>query len=103
MFEKEMTISQVQAHIKEIDHHPEDKLFVMLKLVEEVGELAVEVRRESSYGMTDERLQNIKYELYDVLHFVNHLANIYDIDLVDAILEKDKINEIKYKRKEGLK
>lgn len=98
-----MTISQVQAHIKEIDHHPESKLHVMLKLVEEVGELAVEIRRESSLGLTAERLTNIKYELYDVLHFVNHLANIYEIDLVEAILEKDKINEVKYDRKEALK
>jgi len=103
MLQKNMTITQVQNHIKEIDHHPEEKLYVMLKLVEEVGELAVEIRRESTLGLTDERLTNIKYELYDVLHFVNHLANIYEIDLEEAIIEKDKINEIKYDRKEALK
>ena len=47
-----------------------------------------------------ERGVKIKYELYDILHFVNHMANIYDIDLEEAIIEKDKINEIKYKREE---
>ena len=103
MLTKDMTIKEVQDHIKSIDHHPDAKLLVMLKLVEEVGELAVEIRRETSFGLTDERLANIKYELYDVLHFVNHLANIYDISLVDAIIEKDKINEVKYNRKEALK
>lgn len=103
MLTKDMTITELQEHIKTIDHHPESKLHVMLKLVEEVGELAVEIRRESTLGLTIDRLNNIKYELYDVLHFVNHLANIYEIDLVDAILEKDKINEKKYNRKEALK
>lgn len=100
MLNKNMSIRELQKHIKEIDFHPEAKMEVMLKLVEEVGELAVEVRRESSWGMTSERLTNLKYELYDVLHFVNHIANIYDIDLEEAIIEKDKINEKKYKREE---
>lgn len=100
MLNKNISIRELQKHIKEIDFHPEAKMEVMLKLVEEVGELAVEVRRESSWGMTDERLTNLKYELYDVLHFVNHIANIYNIDLEEAIIEKDKINEIKYKREE---
>ncbi len=100
MLNRNMSIKDLQKHVKEIDHHPEAKMEIMLKLVEEVGELAVEVRRESSWGMTSERLTNLKYELYDVLHFVNHIANIYDIDLEEAIIEKDKINEIKYKREE---
>ncbi len=100
MLHKEMTVHELQLHIKEIDFKPNLKMQVMLKLVEEVGELAVEVRKESIDGLTTDLKNNIKYELYDILHFVNHIANIYDIDLVDAIIEKDKINEIKYKRKE---
>jgi len=100
MLHKEMTINELQAHVKEIDHKPEYKMQVMLKLVEEIGELAVEVRRESVSGLTPDLKRKIKYELYDILHFVNHMANIYGINLEEAIIEKDKINEIKYSRKE---
>ena len=103
MINKDISIRELQQHIKEIDFKPEFKLRVMLKLVEEFGELAVEVRRESMSTLTKELKEKIKYELYDILHFVNHMANIYDIDLVEAIIEKDKINEIKYKRKEDKK
>lgn len=100
MLEDNMTVKDLQAYIKTIDHKPELKMQVMLKLVEEVGELSVEIRRELNQGLTEQLKQNIKYELYDILHFVNHIANIYDIDLVNAIQEKDEINKIKYDRKE---
>ena len=100
MLNKDMSVRELQQHIKEIDFKPEFKMQVMLKLVEEVGELAVEVRRESMGSLTKELKDKIKYELYDIIHFVNHMANIYEIDLVEAILEKDKINKIKYMRKE---
>ena len=100
MLKRDMTVKELQTHIKKIDFKPNLKMQVMLKLVEEVGELAVEVRRESMGELTPELKNKIKYELYDILHFVNHMANIYDIDLVDAIIEKDKINKIKYARKE---
>lgn len=99
MLKQDLTIKGLQAHIKEVDHKPHVKLEVMLKLVEEVGELAVEVRKESLNGMTEELKNNMKYELYDIIHFVNHIANIYDIDLEEAIIEKDKINEKRYGRK----
>lgn len=100
MLHKEMTINELQAHVKEIDHKPGYKMQVMLKLVEEIGELAVEVRKESIEGLTDDLKQKIKYELYDIIHYVNHMANIYGINLEESIIEKSKINEVKYMRKE---
>ncbi|WP_168169774.1 MazG nucleotide pyrophosphohydrolase domain-containing protein [Candidatus Izimaplasma bacterium ZiA1] len=99
MLQKGMTLKEVQDHILKVDHHPELKLEVMLKLVEEVGELAVEVRKESINGPSDTLLTNMKHELYDVLHFVAHIANIYNINLEDAVIEKDAINAIRYKEK----
>jgi len=100
MLEDNMTVKELQAYIKTIDHKPKLKMQVMLKLVEEVGELSVEIRKELTEGLTEKRKQNIKYELYDILHFVNHIANIYDIDMVNAIQEKDAVNKVKYDRKE---
>ena len=98
-----MTVKELQAYIKTIDHKPDLKMQVMLKLVEEVGELSVEIRKELSQGLTEDLKKNIKHELYDIIHFVNHIANIYDIDLVEAIQEKDEINKVRYDRKEGEK
>ncbi|MCF7925700.1 MAG: nucleotide pyrophosphohydrolase [Candidatus Izimaplasma sp.] len=93
-----LTIKALQKHIKEVDHHPEKKLQVVLKLIEEIGELSVEINHEIADGLTDKTKQNIKHELYDVIHFINHIANIYEIDLEEAIIEKDLINEQRYKR-----
>lgn len=95
---KKFDIAEFQAFVKERDHWPEHKAEVMLKFVEEVGELAVEVRKASMNGLTDERLTNIKLELYDCLHYVSQLANIYDIDLNEAIDMKEKINKERYNR-----
>ena len=103
MLKTNLTIKDLQHHIKNIDHKPEKKMEVMLKLFEEVGELAVEIRKEISEGLTEQRKQNIEFELYDILHYVNHIANIYDVDLEKAIHEKDAYNAIKYARKEEKK
>ncbi len=96
MLKKDLTIKALQDHIRRIDFQPEKKHEVVLKLFEEVGELSVEMRKEHQHGLSEERKREIKYELYDVLHYVTHIANIYGIDLEDAILEKDKINEKRY-------
>ncbi len=96
MLKKDFTIKELQAHIRKIDFQPDKKHEVVLKLFEEVGELSVEMRKEHQEGLSEARKREIKYELYDVLHYVTHIANIYGIDLEDAILEKDKINEERY-------
>ena len=103
MLKKPVSIKDLQAHIKMIDFHPDKKHEVVLKLFEEVGELSVEMRKEHQKGLSETIKQNIKYELYDVLHYVTHIANIYDVDLEDAIVEKDKINALRYRDKGGVK
>lgn len=52
----------------------------MLWLVEEVGELAEAVRRNDS--------ENIREELADCFAWVGAMANLYDIDLEAAFLQK---------------
>ncbi|MEC9484986.1 MAG: MazG nucleotide pyrophosphohydrolase domain-containing protein [Candidatus Izemoplasma sp.] len=98
MLEPRLTIKALQKHIKMVDHHPEKKLQVVLKLFEEIGELSEEINNEITHGLTNTIKTNLKHELYDVLHFINHIANIYDIDLEEAILEKDAINDQRFKR-----
>ncbi len=103
MLKTNLTIKELQAHIKRIDYQPGKKYEVVLKLFEEVGELSEEMRKEHQKGLSKERKDKIKYELYDVLHYVTHIANIYGIDLEDAIIEKDKINEARYDDRRKLK
>ncbi len=51
-----------------------------LWLVEEVGELAEVIRREDH--------ENIREELADCFAWVGALANLYEVDLESAFLEK---------------
>lgn len=95
---KEFTMSEFQLFVKERDHWPDHKSEVMLKFVEEVGELANEVRKANMGGLTSERHLNIKLELYDCLHYVAQIANLYEIDLNESIELKEKINKERYKR-----
>lgn len=99
---KKLTIRALQEHIKTIDYKPEKKYEVALKLFEEVGELSVEMRKAHEQGLNDRVKTNIKYELYDVIHYVNVIANLYDIDLEEAIVEKDQINAKRYNDREVL-
>jgi NTP pyrophosphatase (non-canonical NTP hydrolase) len=101
--EKHLTIKALQAHIKTIDFKPEKKYEIALKLFEEVGELSVEMRKAHEQGLNESIKRSIKYELYDVLHYVNVIANLYEIDLEEAILEKDQINAKRYNDREVLK
>ncbi|MFW6319879.1 MAG: MazG nucleotide pyrophosphohydrolase domain-containing protein [Bacillota bacterium] len=91
-----LTIKALQTHIKAVDHQPKKQYEVVLKLFEEVGELSEEMRKAHQEGLTKTNKQNIKYELYDVIHYVTHIANIYGIDLEEAIIEKDQINAKRY-------
>lgn len=97
-----LTIKALQQQIKTIDYQPDKQYEVVLKLFEEVGELSVEMRKAHQHGLTETRKQAIMYELYDVLHYVTHIANLYQIDLEEAIIEKDKINAMRYHEREGL-
>lgn len=94
-----ISIYDLQRLVKQIDHKNNsiDKYFY--KLSEEVGELAKAIRK-------DERLENsgdikgtIEEELYDVMYYIVCLANMYDIDLEQCAILKEKLNAEKYNRK----
>lgn len=74
----------------------------MLKLMEEVGELAKVVNED--VRMKDKEIKGtIEEELQDVLYYVTCLANIYGIDLEECIYLKEELNCKKYNRKICLK
>ena len=96
--EKFLTIKQLQNCIRQIDHKHGSAEQYMLKLMEEVGELAQDVRKGTR--MQDGQIKgSIEEELQDVLYYVVCLANFYDIDLESCIYLKEELNCKKWNRK----
>lgn len=78
-----MELKDIQKIIKEKYYEIDSKsgeLFLLAVLFEEVGELAEAVRKKE--------LKNIKEELVDVLFMVLSLANLFDLNLEDRLIEK---------------
>lgn len=84
------------------DHGIDTSLF--MKLVEEVGEVAeVLNKRDGRKSSGEEDLKSqLASELVDVIHYVFAIASLNQIDLNDAILEKDKKASIKYHHERNL-
>ena len=90
--ENDLTIRKLQEGIKNIDHKNNSNDKYMLKLMEEVGELAEVIRKNKR--MDDEKniKGTIEEELSDVLYYVVCLANINNIDLEKCIYLKENLN-----------
>ena len=84
------------------DHGIDSSLF--MKLVEEIGEVAeVLNKRDGRKASGDEDLKTqLANELVDVIHYTFAIASLNQIDLNDAILEKDKKASVKYNHKVNL-
>ena len=70
-------------------------LELLCYLIEEVGELAKEIRKNESNMEMDinkKYSSNIKDELADVFIYVLTIADKYNIDLLDALKRKETIN-----------
>ena len=94
-----ITISDLQRLIKQIDHKNNsiDKYF--LKLSEEVGELAKAIRKNERLKENESIKGTVEEELYDIIYYVVCLANMYDIDLEQCAILKEQLNAKKYNRK----
>ena len=97
--ENDLTIRKLQECIKNIDHTSNSNDKYMLKLMEEVGELAEAIRKDKRMENGKSIKGTIEEELQDVLYYIVCLANINDIDLQECIYLKEKLNCEKYNRK----
>lgn len=69
-----------------------------LKLIEEVGELAEAIRKDSR--MTDENIKGtIEEEISDVLYYTVVIANTYQIDIEKCFRLKEELNSKRYGHK----
>lgn len=79
----------------------EDDRDCLLLLTEEVGELARAIRkrrglmREAGWGA-----ESVSSEIADVQLYLVHLANIVGVDLSEAIVAKERVNDDRFRRRQ---
>lgn len=64
-------------------------------LTEEVGELAKEIRKTENnmdIDISKEYVSCLKHEIADIFIYLLAICNYYDINLLDAFKDKEKIN-----------
>ena len=81
------------------NHGIDSSLF--MKLVEEIGEVAEVLNKRDGRKANDNEDLKIQLanELVDVIHYAFAIAALNNIDLNEAIIEKDKKASIKYNHK----
>ena len=108
---KDMTLKEIQFLIRHIEkgslkkiqdnrseaEKKENSRRLVLKLIEEFGELAENIRKNLRYN--GENIKGtIEEELFDIFYYIIAIANDYNIDLDEIFHIKDKINKEKYER-----
>lgn len=92
------SISDIQEYInkmiEERGFDKETKQDVMLLLTEEIGELAKEVRKSTNIKMDEKqsRQEKIADEIADVFMYVLAMCRVANVDLLEALVEKEKKN-----------
>ena len=108
---KDMTLKEIQFLIRHIEKGSLEKIQdnrseaekkensrrLVLKLIEEFGELAENIRKNLRYN--GENIKGtIEEELFDIFYFIIAIANDYNIVVEEIFHIKDKINKEKYDR-----
>ncbi len=96
----ELTIKNIQNYLREkykkmkpTELKNTERYF--LKLIEEVGELAEDIRKNKR--MEGKEIKGtVEEELSDVLYYILMIANTYDIDLEECFKLKEKLNSERY-------
>ncbi len=100
----EVSIRDYEAYL--YDHYKSHGIdsSLFMKLVEEVGEVAEVLNKRDGRKASDhEDLKSqLANELVDVIHYAFAIASLNDIDLNNAILEKDRQASVKYKHDRNL-
>ena len=94
----EVSIRDYEAYL--YDHYKKHGIdsSLFMKLVEEVGEVAEVLNKRDGRKACDngDLKTQLSNELVDVIHYAFAIAALNQIDLNDAVLEKDKKAAVKY-------
>jgi len=77
-------------------HSPKNLAMALSVEVSEILEELQWLTEEQSRNLPEEKVEKIRLEIADVLIYLIMLADKYDIDLIEAVKDKIKINEAKY-------
>ena len=108
---EDMTLKEVQYLIKRIEkgtldesrdkeksqQKRENGQRLVLKLIEEFGELAENIRKNVRFDGKNIK-GTIEEEVFDVFYYIIAIANYYEIDLEKIFYIKDELNKVKYER-----
>lgn len=96
---QELTLAQIQDYMRIMAEHrgftQEPPSATMLILLEEVGELAKALRKHSGLKIDQSRTSsygNLTHEMADVLICLLILANKCNVNLFEALYEKEQLN-----------
>lgn len=90
------TIKYLQNFIKHKDYKPGLQKDYFLKLAEEVGELALAMRKGQKAPDSENIKGTIDEEIWDVIYYALAIANLYDIDVEQVIKRKAEMNQSRY-------
>ncbi|MCL1882976.1 MAG: hypothetical protein FWF81_04390 [Defluviitaleaceae bacterium] len=81
--QKHITIRNMQEYVKKKEYNPgvDGKLGMVLKFMEETGELAEAMLKNYPHAEGENIKGTIEEEFYDVLYCICALANLYDVDI----------------------
>ncbi len=93
-----LTIEELEQYLQERYGGWAKEEYLLLKLVEEMGEVAevINMRLGSKKAPETDLKRELGIELADMLHYVVAIAAINEIDLTSIIFEKDKKASQKY-------
>ncbi len=90
------TVKYLQNYLLANNNHPEKLDRFFLKLIEEVGELSVAIRKNLVRKEGDNVKGTIDEELWDIIYYVLIIANCYEIDMEEVIKLKEEVNFVKW-------
>jgi NTP pyrophosphatase (non-canonical NTP hydrolase) len=98
MITRDSPLSKLQEHVARVElernFHGQNSAEKCLLLGEEMGELFKAVRRTSGMAVDPHsEVKEVANELADILNFLLAIANRYQIDLGQAFVSKEQINE----------
>jgi NTP pyrophosphatase (non-canonical NTP hydrolase) len=92
------SLPEIQTYVREMVQHrnlnDHDVLYEFLMLSEEVGELAKAIRKTAGGKFADDtKRTEVQHEVADVFLILVGLCNMLDIDIEQALRDKEEINK----------
>ncbi|XXM70779.1 MazG nucleotide pyrophosphohydrolase domain-containing protein [Lysinibacillus sphaericus] len=97
----QLTIRELQGYLALKYKEGRSSSALFMKLVEEIGEVA-EVLNQLEGRKANTGNTSLEKELVDVIHYAVAIASVNDIDLTNAIMDKDRLAAIKYNQSPNL-